>query len=81
MLQPLSKSYLAKKWTMHELRVANERAAAEFFPYIFPLLIEDVDPPSFLRTTAYEDLRRTTVEGVIEHLCNLLRKAAESHPR
>lgn len=65
-LMLVSDSYAAKQWTNHERRAAQSRAFSENREYILPLRLDDAQIDGILDTTGYIDLRKKTVEEVVE---------------
>lgn len=64
----VSREYLAKKWPKHELRQAQAREFKSDIEYILPLRLDDTELPGLNDTTAYFDLRNTSIEDVAD-LC------------
>lgn len=65
-LMLVSSSYAAKQWTNHERRAAQSRALFENREYILPLRLDEAQIDGMLDTTGYIDLRKKTVEEVVE---------------
>ncbi len=53
----VSKSYVNKAWTKHELKSAQARAFSENSEYILPIRLDDAELPGLPPTTAYLDAR------------------------
>lgn len=68
----ISKRYVRKLWTRHELRAAQERAFQERREYILPIRLDDTVLPSVLKTVAYVDLRETSSEETASMILNKL---------
>ena len=64
----LSRSYLAKNWTRHELRAAQARALSERREYILPLLLDDCEPPDVFRQTDYLRLTDVSLANVAANI-------------
>lgn len=60
----VSKHYLKKNWTKHELKQAQARAFQDSREYILPLRLDDSTLPGVNHTVGYVDLRNATVEDV-----------------
>jgi len=61
----LSQHYASSLWTSHERRFAQARAFRENSAYILPLKLDDTEISGIADTTAYVDLRETTIEEVV----------------
>ncbi len=74
----ISKSYIKKAWTKHELRSAQARAFQQNSEYILPIKLDDTELPGLPSTIAYIDLRQTS----IKEIANILFKkiGAEKKP-
>jgi hypothetical protein len=70
----VSKSYLKKRWTRHELKQAQERAFTENSEYILPLIVDDSQIPGLNRTTGFIDLRNNKLADVAAVLLTKLGK-------
>lgn len=53
----VSKHYVHKVWTKHELGSAQERALKEKIAYILPVRFDDTEVPGLLNTVGYFDAR------------------------
>jgi hypothetical protein len=71
----VSKSYVKKRWTRHELKQAQARAFAENGEYILPLILDDTKVPGLNHTTGYIDLRVNRISDVASILLAKLGKA------
>lgn len=60
----VSKSYLEKNWTKHELKQAQARAFEDSREYILPLRLDDSSLPGVNHTIGYIDIRNTPMEQV-----------------
>ncbi|HKP05381.1 MAG TPA: TIR domain-containing protein [Chthoniobacterales bacterium] len=58
----MSKHYVKKLWTRHELRAAQERAFKERREYILPIRLDDTPVPGVLKTVSYVNFRQTGPE-------------------
>jgi TIR domain len=70
----VSKHYVKKNWTKHELQHAQARSFADDREYILPLRIDDAVLPGVAATIGYLDLRTITVEQVAALLLEKLGK-------
>jgi hypothetical protein len=61
----VSRHYTTKIWTRVERQAAQARQLLDH-DYILPILIDDATPLGMLATTAYIDLRKTSVDAVCE---------------
>lgn len=68
----ISKAYVKRIWTRHELRQAQERALRETREYILPIRIDDTALPGLNETTAYIDLRNSSLADVARILIQKL---------
>jgi hypothetical protein len=68
----LSKNYASKLWTNHERKFAQERAFKENRSYILPIKLDDTEIPGIPSTIGYLDLRKKTIEHVVELLLEKL---------
>jgi hypothetical protein len=62
----ISAAYAAKAWTNHELKSAQTRAFQENEAYILPVRLDDTAIPGIRLTVGYLDLRKDTIEDVVE---------------
>ena len=60
----VSKSYVNKAWTKHELKSAQARAFSENSEYILPIRLDDAELPGLPPTTAYLDARTMDVREI-----------------
>ncbi|MCU0865727.1 MAG: toll/interleukin-1 receptor domain-containing protein [Planctomycetes bacterium] len=60
----ISASSIRSTWVESEVREAIERYGDASGPVIVPVRIDDTEPPSFLRSVAYVDLRLSYEEGL-----------------
>jgi hypothetical protein len=60
----VSRSYVKKRWTRHELKQAQARAFGENSEYILPLILDDTQLPGLNYTTGYVDLRKNKMPAV-----------------
>ncbi|MBP7705815.1 MAG: TIR domain-containing protein [Candidatus Aminicenantes bacterium] len=65
-LMLISEHYAKKQWTNHERRAAQARAFSENCEYILPLRLDDTPLDGVLDTIGYLDLRKTTIEEIVE---------------
>jgi hypothetical protein len=68
----VSKDYLRKSWTRHELEQAQARAFVESREYILPVRMDDTELPGINQTIGYVDLRKVTVTEVADLLLEKL---------
>lgn len=73
-LMIISDYYIRKNWTNHERKAAQERAFRERKEYILPLRLDNTDVPGFLSTTGFLDLRKATIQTVVEIISSKLAK-------
>lgn len=60
----ISKHYVKKNWTQHELKAAQERAFKEINEYILPIRLDDTEIPGIHSTVGYLDFRDMGVDGI-----------------
>ena len=60
----ISRDYVRKRWTNHELKQAQARAFEESKEYILPIRLDDTEVPGINDTTGYVDLRITSIAEV-----------------
>jgi sugar/nucleoside kinase (ribokinase family) len=65
-LMLISKAYRGKQWTSHERRAAQARAFEDSSEYILPARLDDADLPGLLPTDGYIDLRKITIDRLVE---------------
>lgn len=70
----ISKHYPAKAWTRHELKQAQARAFREENEYILPLRLDDTEIPGLNETVGYLDLRKESMDTVVDLLRTKLNK-------
>lgn len=61
-LMIISKSYIKKKWTRIELKIALARQLNDIHDYILPVRLDDTEVPGLSENTLYLDLRNITVD-------------------
>jgi hypothetical protein len=71
----ISRDYVKKAWTKHELKSAQARAFRQNSEYILPVKIDDTELPGLPETVSYLDVRQTTIDRVA---CLLLEKLRAS---
>jgi hypothetical protein len=74
----ISKNYVKKRWTKHELRQAQERAFKESIEYILPVRLDDTEVPGLNMTTGYIELGRSDTPAVVALLLEKLGKGKVS---
>ena len=62
----ISKEYVEKAWTTHERQHAQGRALVAKEEYILPARFDDTPVPGMTTTVAFQDLRRTTPQQLVE---------------
>lgn len=60
----VSKHYVEKAWTKHELRSAQARAFQQNSEYILPIQLDDTELPGVPGTIAYIDVRHVKIDEV-----------------
>jgi 5S rRNA maturation endonuclease (ribonuclease M5) len=73
----ISKAYVEKRWTQHELEQMQAKAFEENREYILPLRLDDTSVPGINKTTGYVDLRSVSLETVADLLEEKLRILAD----
>lgn len=68
----ISKHYVQKAWTKHELRSAQARAFQQNSEYILPIKLDDTELPGLPSTIAYIDLRHTSIKEIVNTLSEKL---------
>lgn len=63
----VSRHYVEKDWTRHELASAQGRAFKQRAEYILPVRIDDTALPGLPPTAGYLDLRRMSIDNVADH--------------
>jgi TIR domain/HEAT repeats len=61
----ISRHYVAKAWTRHELRIAQARALHDLREYILPARLDDTPVPGLPENIGYIDLRTHSVEELV----------------
>jgi hypothetical protein len=74
----VSAAYVAKAWTRHELKSAQERAFGESQEYILPVLLDETTLPGVSKTVGYIDLRKESVEELVRLMLTKLDAPATS---
>jgi hypothetical protein len=74
----ISKHYVAKAWTRHELRSAQARALHCHREYILPARLDDTPVPGLPETVGYIDLRSHSVEELVQAVTRKLGPAGHS---
>lgn len=69
----ISKAYMSKAWTNHELRSAQVRALSERGEYILPVRLDDTELPGLPATMGYIDLRKVSTAQLAALLLQKLR--------
>jgi hypothetical protein len=64
----LSQHYPLKKWTRAERASAQEHALRDAHEYILPIQLDDTGAPGAAETTGYRDLRRHSMESIVDML-------------
>jgi TIR domain len=70
----VSKAYVSKNWTKHELRHAQARSFGNDREYILPLRIDDTVLPGLAPTIGYLDIRKIKIVQVAAALLEKLGK-------
>src|SRR5690554_401910 len=70
----ISKYYIKKNWTQHELKSAQERAFTQNNEYILPIRLDDTTVPGIHSTTGYLDFRQIGIDGIINAVLQKLGK-------
>jgi hypothetical protein len=68
----VSKKYVEKAWTKHELKSAQARAFQQNSEYILPIKLDDTELPGIPGTIAYIDLRYVKIDEVAHLLLEKL---------
>jgi len=69
----ISKSYAKKLWTNHERKSAQARAFNENKEYILPVKLDDTELPGMRETVGYIDLRKTSINELVDLTLRKLR--------
>jgi hypothetical protein len=75
----VSKAYVSKNWTKHELQHAQARSFGNDREYILPLRIDDTVLPGLAPTIGYLDIRKTKIVQVSAALLEKLGKKKTSN--
>ena len=70
----ISKSYVEKAWTTHEREHAQGRALVAKEEYILPARFDDTPVPGMTSTVAFQDLRYTAPQQLVELILAKLRR-------
>jgi hypothetical protein len=62
----ISKEYVEKAWTKHERQHAQDRALYAQEEYILPARFDDTPVPGMTTTVAFQDLRHTTPQQLVD---------------
>lgn len=73
----VSKNYLKKNWTKHELKQMQARAFESDREYILPVRLDDAVLPGLNKTIGYLDSRRTPLNEIAYLLLEKLNKPTE----
>ena len=68
----VSKNYVEKAWTKHELKSAQARAFQQNSEYILPIKLDDTELPGIPGTIAYIDIRHVKIDEVARLLLEKL---------
>jgi len=72
----LSKNSVSSSWVAKELEIGINRELQEKRVYVLPVLIEECEIPTFLRSKLYADLRTSSQDGVTNILNTLRRRGS-----
>lgn len=76
----VSKEYVSKQWTRHELRSAIGRSIEEIDrPYVLPIRLDDTKIPGLPKITSYIDARNASTDEIAELAIQKLRGVFPSH--
>lgn len=67
-----SKHYLKKKWTRHELQIAQTRAWGQKHEYILPVKLDNSELPGVNPTIGYIDATKNSVDKIVETIAEKL---------
>ena len=70
----ISKAYVEKAWTTHERQHAQERALFAQEEYILPARFDDTAVPGMTNTVAFQDLRHTTPQQLVDLIITKLHR-------
>ena len=73
----VSKHYVAKAWTKHELRSAQARAFQQNSEYILPIKLDETELPGTPGTIAYIDVRHRKIDEIANLLLEKLNRSNE----
>lgn len=76
----LSKAYIDKLWTRHELQAAQERVFKEKSDYILPIRLDDTPIPGIPVTIGYLDARDLDISYIAELVLEKVRSYIKIHP-
>lgn len=74
----ISKYYVEKLWTNHELRSAQARAFVESQEYILPVRFDDTEVPGLAFTTGYLDISKMSPIELAENIIKKLNRSITS---
>ena len=74
----ISKHYVAKLWTKHELRSAQARALKEQDAYILPIRLDDTEILGLFSTTSHLDWYQETPEKIADLLVQKLQSVSQA---
>lgn len=74
----LSKHYVNKVWTKHELQSAQDRALQDQNAYILPIRLDNTKTPGVLPTIAYLDWDKETPEIIADLIVKKLKRVSEA---
>jgi TIR domain/HEAT repeats len=73
----VSRHYVEKAWTKHELKSAQARAFQQNSEYILPIKLDETELPGIPGTIAYIDIRRVKIDEVANLLLEKLNRSNE----
>jgi hypothetical protein len=73
----ISKHYPLSAWTQTERDSARERALRDPDEHILPLQCEDVDVPGIPEVAGYRDLRKHSLDAIVDFLEEKIRQARD----
>ena len=76
----LSKNYLKKKWTKHELKSARARATESEDEYILPIYIDDVHVPGINKNVGHLNLSEYSSEDIVNFIIEKLGRHQDKTP-
>jgi hypothetical protein len=74
----VSKEYVEKAWTTHERTHAQDRALFAQEEYILPARFDDTPVPGMTSTVAFQDLRHTTPQQLVDLILTKLQRRVEA---